>query len=746
MPADASGRVNRGRRPENAPSSAAWTTPARELEDGEGVLRLLEEHASDLVYLLDLEGRTVYASPSVGRLVGLDPESLRGTDLFRRIHPEDLSAARLAWEETLRTGERVASVVRTRHADGSWRWIEGSGVLVEHRGAPHVLGVCRDITERMRTEQALREREADLELALAGGRLGDWKWNIETGEVTWSTACKAIYGLPADTEMSYERFLACVHPEDRERVDAALQQAVESRSDYEVEKRIVWPDGSLHWNQSRGRVFCDASGTAVRMAGVTMDITARRLADEALRERTEELNSVLASVSDYLWSGEYVGGRWRYRFYSPVVERITGHPPEFFLAGPERWLSTIHPDDRPAMQQAFSRLIEGESPREEAEYRVLRPDGSLRWVRDSASAVPLPQGGLRLDGVVSDVTARKEAERKLRALVENIPDFVSRFDAQGRFLYVNPAVTKAFGAPPEAILGKTLLDASLPARGPSDALLHEAVWRCLREGRPNVCEATWPTLAGDRFFEVRHLPETDESGQVVSVLGLARDVTERRRAEQGLRASLEEKEVLLREVHHRVKNNLQLISSLLALQADRVRDPAVAGALTESQNRIRAMALVHENLYRSADLATIHLTEHVESICAHLYRSYGVDAQRIALELHIADVPVDLDRSMRCGLIINELVSNALKHGFPGDRSGRISVDLGADHGGRAELRVRDDGIGCPPELDPRRCDTLGLQLVADLVEHLAGTLVRDPEPGTSWRISFPLVPPEPSR
>jgi PAS domain S-box-containing protein len=601
----------------------------RSLRESEELFRLLAENASDLIYLMDLEGRTVYASPSVGRVLGWDPADPRqmiDVDPFARIHAEDLALARRSWDRVL-AGEEVFPTVRSLHRDGSWIWLEASASLVQYRGKPHVMSVCRDISLRRQAEQALRDREADLALALEGGRLGDWHWDIATGEIVWSAAFKAIHGLPLDTEPRYERFLAAVHSSDRERVDAALERAVKTRGKYEIEMRIVWPDGSVHWNSARGRVFCDASGEPVRMAGVTMDVTERERAHQALRERTEELNNVLASVSDYLWSGELdAEGVWSYRFYSPVVETITGRPPEFFLASPERWLSTIHPDDRVRMEEAFLRVVQRHSTREEAEYRIVHSDGTVRWIRDSATAVPLEGGRLRIDGVASDITARKEVERKLRALVEN------------------------------------------------------------------------------------------------------------------MRASLREKEVLLREVHHRVKNNLQLITSLLALQAGQMRDSAIAGALTESRNRVRAMALVHENLYRSSDLATIHLAEHVEAICAHLYRSYGIDPNRIALDLRVADVALDLDRSMRCGLIINELVSNALKHAFPDGRSGRIEVELATDPSGECFLTVRDDGAGYPPNLEPRQCGTLGLQLVGDLTEQLGGTLTLDRDGGTSVRLRFRLA------
>ncbi len=152
-----------------------------------------------------------------------------------------------------------------------------------------IVGAFLDITERKRAEEALRRREAHLQLALEAGQLGDWHWNIATGEVTWSVRCKALYGLPPDTEITYERFLAAVHPDDRARAAAALKRAVETRSDYELEKRVVWPDGSVRWTASRGRVSCDAAGQPRNMAGVTMDITERKRTEDEIQKLNHEL-------------------------------------------------------------------------------------------------------------------------------------------------------------------------------------------------------------------------------------------------------------------------------------------------------------------------------------------------------------------------------------------------------------------------------------------------------------------------
>jgi predicted ATPase/two-component sensor histidine kinase len=202
-------------------------------------------------------------------------------------------------------------------------------------------------------------------------------------------------------------------------------------------------------------------------------------------------------------------------------------------------------------------------------------------------------------------------------------------------------------------------------------------------------------------------------------------------------ASLEEKESLLKEVHHRVKNNLQLITSLLNLQAARAADPAVSELFEDSRNRVRSMALVHENLYRAGNLARISMALHVHSLCTQLFRSYAMHQQRITLSKHIDDIQLDLDRAISCGLLVNELVSNALKHAFPEDARGTIRVALIHANDRHLELSVEDDGIGLPA--GGVSTHSLGLQLVDDLTHQLRGTLFISSVNGARFMIRFPL-------
>jgi two-component sensor histidine kinase len=216
---------------------------------------------------------------------------------------------------------------------------------------------------------------------------------------------------------------------------------------------------------------------------------------------------------------------------------------------------------------------------------------------------------------------------------------------------------------------------------------------------------------------------------------------EHRQAEQRLRDSLREKDILIKEVHHRVKNNLQVIVSLLRLQSTRIEHPAAKAALQDMQDRVRSMALLHETLYRSANLAEVDMANYFRDLCSQLCQSLETHSGAVRVQVDVAPLGVEVGQAIPCGLIVNELVSNCLKHGFPDGRSGLIHVELQEVDGGPAvRLRVADDGIGLPAGFDPTQTHTLGLKLVTGLVNQLEGRLTIGPGPGSEFQVVFTLT------
>jgi PAS domain S-box-containing protein len=226
-------------------------------------------------------------------------------------------------------------------------------------------------------------------------------------------------------------------------------------------------------------------------------------------------------------------------------------------------------------------------------------------------------------------------------------------------------------------------------------------------------------------------------GKVIALEGFISDITERKKIEEEIQASLKEKEVLIKEVHHRVKNNLQVIYSLLSLQSGYVHDPQALEMFKECQDRVKSMALIHEILYRSKDLAKVDFGEYVNTLVANLNRSYKSKRARVDIKIDVAQTMLDLDVAIPCGLIINELVSNALKYAFIDRESGVIEILLRQPEEGTYNLIIRDNGVGFPQSIDFKQTVTLGLQLVNTLAEQLDGKIDLNRGEGTEFVITF---------
>jgi PAS domain S-box-containing protein len=336
--------------------------------------------------------------------------------------------------------------------------------------------------------------------------------------------------------------------------------------------------------------------------------------------------------------------------------------------------------------------------------------------------------------IVRDLTERRQAEERFRGLLEAAPDAMVIVNADGAIVLVNAQAERLFGYPSHELLGHAV-ELLVPERLRTTHLTDRRRYGATPVVRPM---GSGLALYGRRKdgsempVEISLSPLQTAEGLLI--LTAIRDVTERQRTEDALRASLAEKEVLLQEIHHRVKNNLQIITSLLNLQASRIADPQITALFRESQNRVKAMALIHETLYRSGNLSALDFQQYVQELVRYLHRSYGLTANRIALQLEVARLPLTLNTAIPCGLILTELVSNACKYAFPHGATGTVRVEARQESSGRYLLRVADDGQGVPPDLDYTRSPSLGLQLVTNLVRQLHGEFAREP---TARGISF---------
>jgi two-component sensor histidine kinase len=324
---------------------------------------------------------------------------------------------------------------------------------------------------------------------------------------------------------------------------------------------------------------------------------------------------------------------------------------------------------------------------------------------------------------IHDISERARAENlraRLAAIVESSEDAIFSVGLDGRIETWNAGAERLFGWSREEIVGQPAALLEIQPR-PARA---EAVRR--RKDGSSV----------DVALVVSAIP--DASGAITGHAVIARDVSAQRRAEQKVQASLREKEVLLTEVHHRVKNNLQVICSLLSLQAAKVRDARALEMFQESQDRVRSIAAFHEHLYQSQDLARIDIGAYVRTLVGALVTTYG--RAHVRVEVDADDVRLGVDKAIPVGLLCNELVSNALKHAFPDGRGGTVRVTLRSRSRGDLSLIVEDDGVGMPPALpalDAAGAATLGHQLVLTLARQLGATVSVDRTGGTRFAITF---------
>ncbi|MCK4255831.1 PAS domain S-box protein [candidate division WOR-3 bacterium] len=335
----------------------------------------------------------------------------------------------------------------------------------------------------------------------------------------------------------------------------------------------------------------------------------------------------------------------------------------------------------------------------------------------------------------------KESEEKFRSISETAQDAIIMIDNEGKTSYWNKAAEEIFGYTKKEVIGKATQKFVVPGRYKKNFQRGFRKFREVGEGPiiMKTIELMGIRKDGTEFPVEFSLSPVKLKGKWNAV-AILRDITERKKAEEQIQKDLKEKDVMLQEIHHRVKNNLQIISSLLNLQSRYIKDEQSLELFRDSQNRVRSMALIHERLYRSRDLARIPFAEYIRKLTSGLYSVYGVDPGRVVLKIETDDVFLGIDQAIPCGLIINELVSNSLKHAFPETWQGKaeIKVALHQIKSEKVELIVSDNGVGIPEELDFRKTESLGLNLVTLLAEEqLQGKVRLDRKEGTRFQIRF---------
>lgn len=517
---------------------------------------------------------------------------------------------------------------------------------------------------------------------------------------------------------------------DREQADLFLSltdYALKSQDSVTVEYKLVIEEHEAWFAATISPLTEDT------VLWVAQDVSDREHAQAVLADSAAQIRLIIDSVPARI---AYIGRDLRYRFVNRQYEDWF-HIPATDIVGK-------HVQDllgRPIFQANLP-LIEAVLAGEEVTLQdsLLSPDGIEHHFQVSYVPNFGKQGNvLGYYVLAQDITDHKRVEEvlrgseaELRALFSAMTDLIFVLDRQGRYLKIAPTRPDLLYSPAEDLIGKTV----------HEVLPLERAQACLRTVQTaldlqQTVNTEYRLDIGDRslWFSTNVSPLSQDS-----VICVARDITSRKQAELQLTQSLHEKEALLQEIHHRVKNNLQIMSSLLDLQAQFALHPAVETAMAESQNRLRSMALIHEHLYHSQTLNQINLPNYVEALVSSLVESYATQADQIHFQLQIQPLALDIDQVIPCGLIINELVSNALNHGLAAEDTGYILVRL-FEQAHQVVLVVSNSGAPFPDQVDFRQAKTLGLQLVNTLVLQLEGSIELEALSTTTFRVKFPVVP-----
>ncbi len=744
------------------------------LRESEERFRSVVEHSHEGIFIVDDAFRIIYCNNELHQLVAYSRQEIMGQD-FRKFL--DAESQQTVVERYLRRqrGENIPpryelDIIRK---DGEKRHLEVStSVIKDSKGKIQTVAQVLDITERTRAAQALRDSEEKFRTLTDNVNAGVYRNTV-------GSKGRFLEANPAIIKMfgyeNKEDFLAVnvadlyQNPEDRDKFNKKmLMEGFVRNEELPLKKK----DGTPFVGSVSAVAVKNKHGNVIYYDGIIDDITERKQAESALRESEERYKTLFDCSLDCVYIHDLEGN---FIDANKAALAMLGYEKEEIRS--LNFASLLSPDQLPLAFRATLELKETGRQKVPTEYRVRRKNGDYVDIETQGSVIYRSGKPHAIEGIARDITERKRSERLKNAVykisdaassapnlnelfhfihsvvTELIPTknfYIALYDAENGLLSF-PYFRDEFDQPPASKkLGRGLTEYVLRQGEPLlsspekfEALKNQGEVELI--GTPAMDWLGVPLKTQDKTIGVMVVQNYRESTRfreddkniLMFVSSQAAMAIERKRAEERLKASLEEKEVLLREVHHRVKNNMQIMSSLLNLQTVTIKDETAAGLLKECQRRIRAMALVHEKLYLSKDLANIDFSQYIQSLTLRLCQFYQVQPPAIQLHTKMEKIFLNINTAIPCGLIVNELVSNALKHAFPQGRVGEIRIELFRAEGNKCVLAVSDNGVGLPKDMDFRNTETLGMQIITMLVDQLDGQIELCRQGGTSFKIMF---------
>ncbi len=544
-------------------------------------------------------------------------------------------------------------------------------------------------------------------------------------------ACTKIFGYtPEEFYKNPLMIKDMLTPKWKKRFNKVWSERLTGNIISPIEYQIVHKSGKVRWMTERDVLIRDADGNPVALQGIIIDMTPHK--------RFEEAESRLAAIVEYSHDGVISYDiKWKIQSWNHGAEKVYGYREDEVLGKPVSIL--IPPEKRDELDNLMKKVLKGNVIEKNDTLRIKKGGTS---VHVSLTISPLKNAGGKIIGastIVRDITWRRNAQIKIKNsarhykhLVENVPVGIVQIDRNGDVVDVNPKLLEMVGSKSEDYTRSINVWNFEPA---AKFKFTEKFMKCLETGEQLSGECNYTSLWG-KTVEVQYYinPLMNSNNDVESVLGTFSDITALKDAEKKLKESLREQDILMKEIHHRVKNNLTVISSLLNLQSRQIKDKEALNLFKDSQSRARSMALIHKELY-SGNFKQVNFGEYIKNLVSDLFETYNIQ-DNVKLEMNIDDITLDVDVSVPLGLIINELISNSLKYAFPKGKNGILTVEFHKEKD-KYVLTIRDNGVGLPDDMDLGNTESLGLQLVKSLTDQLDGSLQIVKTNGTCFRISF---------
>ena len=603
------------------------------------------------------------------------------------------------------------------------------------------LSILSDITDSKNAGQEIRDLKDFYGLILDNVHDGIWVTDGNDRMIFMNPGMERIAGVKAEDALGLN-VIEDFPPETVKHFLPFYEKARAVREPQPYEADVTTPSGRK--TVQSGWLIPRFDGEDhLGMICTIQDITEKKMAERALRESLQTSEDIVTSIP----TGIYI-----YQFEEPDrLILIGGNEEAGRLTGIqfEEWLGKDFNEIWPnAREQGItgSYLETARTGRTFETEDLLYEDDRLSGAyRVRVFTIP----GNRIVSAFENITEKKQAEeeqKRLSSLIENSRDFIGISTLEGEVLYINKAGLDLVGLEdlPAAQEKRIFEYVSDDMR----SILEQNIMPALFRDGFVAGEGTLIDFRTGGNIEIEYdlfIVRAPGTGEPRNIAIIMRDISERKRAQETIKASLEEKVVLLKEIHHRVKNNLQIISSLLDLQTYAIEDEDMRAIFRESQSRIKSMALIHETLYRSEDFGHINVRRYMKTLLEHAEDNFGLLLGDFTLRLETDEIELNLDTAIPCGLMINELVSNALKYAFPDDHTrdlkdgegNEVLVEMRRNGEDGYLLRIRDNGVGLPGTLDLSTADTLGLQLVSMLVEQLHGDILINRTHGTEFIITF---------